>query len=134
MDGIWKTLGIFGVLWVSIRLTTDISYDARDDKRDEQDETLVFTRIAGICNPDQVRLTGDQLQKDIRSWLSPPDPSKNHNIARGAHHSGTAEWFTQGDIFEKWMASDSLLWVHGKRMHIRPHTLILLMDAGHRIM
>jgi len=54
------------------------------------------------------------LQKDIRSWLSPPDPSKNHNIARRAQHDGTAEWFTQGSTFEEWKATGSLLWIHGK--------------------
>ena len=30
---------------------------------------------------------------DIRGWLSPPDPSTNHNIACSTRHQGTAEWF-----------------------------------------
>ena len=55
------------------------------------------------------------MQKDIRSWLSPPDPSKNHNIARKSHHSGTAEWFTRGIALERWITTGSLLWIHGKR-------------------
>src|SRR5712671_5675271 len=77
-------------------------------------------------------LKGDQLQKDIRSWLSPPDPSRNQNIARGAHHNGTAEWFTQGDIFERWKASGSLLWVHGKRTNFchDPHLLLIVPATG----
>ncbi|KAH9964674.1 hypothetical protein BGW80DRAFT_1447974 [Lactifluus volemus] len=75
------------------------SYDARDDNRDKQDETSV------PCN---------QLQRDIRIWLSPPDPSTNHNIARTAHHDGTAAWFIQGDTFQKWKIRGSLLWIHGK--------------------
>jgi len=58
---------------------------------------------------------GDQLQKDIRSWLSPPDPSKNYNIARAARHDGTSAWFTQGSTFEEWNRTGSLMWVHGKR-------------------
>jgi hypothetical protein len=40
----------------------------------------------------------------------------NHNIARKAHHKGTADWFFQGGIFKKWRSSPSLLWIHGKRM------------------
>jgi hypothetical protein len=52
----------------------------------------------------------------MRSWLSPPDPSKNHNIAHEAKHDGTAEWFIQGSTFEKWYTTGSLLWIHGKRM------------------
>ncbi|KAI0294644.1 hypothetical protein B0F90DRAFT_1639699 [Multifurca ochricompacta] len=59
-------------------------------------------------------LTGNQLRQDLRRWLSPPDPSINHNIARGAHHTGTASWFFQGSIFNNWKSSGSLLWVHGK--------------------
>ena len=62
-------------------------------------------------------LAGDKLQRDVRNWLSPPDPWKNHNIARGLQHCGTAEWFVQGNTFSAWKASDpsSLLWFHGKR-------------------
>jgi hypothetical protein len=49
----------------------------------------------------------------------PPDPSTNHNIARNAHHRGTATWFFKGRTYEKWKSelngSDSLLWIHGKR-------------------
>jgi hypothetical protein len=63
-----------------------------------------------------VGLTGSQLRQDIRRWLSPPDPSTNHNIARSAHHEGTATWFFQGDIFKEWKSTPSLLWIHGKRM------------------
>ncbi|KAI0292992.1 hypothetical protein B0F90DRAFT_1822487 [Multifurca ochricompacta] len=52
--------------------------------------------------------------EDFRSWLSPPDPSKNHNIARKSHHDGTASWFIHGNTFPEWRATGSLLWVHGK--------------------
>jgi len=60
---------------------------------------------------------GDKLQRDIRKWLSPPDPWKNHNIARESRHNGTAAWFTQGKVFAEWKASSpgSVLWIHGKR-------------------
>ena len=61
-------------------------------------------------------LAGNQLRQDLRRWLSPPDPSTNHNIACSAHHKGTATWFFQGGIFGEWKTTYSLLWVHGKRM------------------
>jgi archaellum component FlaC len=61
------------------------------------------------------QLTGDQIRKDLRNWLSPPDPSVNYNIASDAHHEGTAIWFMESDAFNNWKASDSLLWIHGKR-------------------
>ena len=60
-------------------------------------------------------ITGNQVRRDLRKWLSPPDPSTNHNIACGAHHKGTATWFFQGSIYEEWKSTPSLIWIHGKR-------------------
>ncbi|KAH9988803.1 hypothetical protein BJV74DRAFT_988000, partial [Russula compacta] len=65
---------------------------------------------------DQVKQS--QLRQDLRRWLSPPDPSTNHNIACGAHHEGTATWFFEGSIFNQWKSTGSLLWIYGKRSSI----------------
>ncbi|KAI0285162.1 hypothetical protein BC826DRAFT_1189750 [Russula brevipes] len=56
----------------------------------------------------------NQLRDRLLQWLSPPDPSTNHNIARKASHSGTAQWFFRGGIFNQWKSNGSFLWVHGK--------------------
>src|ERR1700677_2138383 len=61
------------------------------------------------------RLPGNQLQKDARGWISPPDPSKNHVIARRIHSGESAVWFTQGLTFKEWDLTGGLLWIHGKR-------------------
>jgi hypothetical protein len=61
------------------------------------------------------RSPGNQLQKDARGWISPPDPSKNHVIARRIHSGESAEWFTQGRTFNNWDKMGGLLWIHGKR-------------------
>jgi hypothetical protein len=60
-------------------------------------------------------ITGNQLREKLQTWLSPPDPSTNQNIARKLLYKGTATWFLQGSIFEEWKSSPSLLWIHGKR-------------------
>ena len=60
-------------------------------------------------------LIGNHSREQLQTWLSPPDPSTNQNIARKVHHKGTATWFFQGGIFQEWKSSPSLLWVHGKR-------------------
>jgi hypothetical protein len=57
----------------------------------------------------------DQLQERIQRWLSPPDPSINHNTACEAHHNGTAAWFLEGVIYNEWKMTGTLLWTHGKR-------------------
>ncbi|KAH8983512.1 hypothetical protein EDB92DRAFT_1567142 [Lactarius akahatsu] len=60
------------------------------------------------------KMKRNQLQKDARSWISPPDPSKNHIIARRIHSGESAVWFTRGPIFDKWNLMGGLLWIHGK--------------------
>ena len=61
-------------------------------------------------------LSGNQLREGIHKWLSPPDPSTNHNIACGTHHKKAATWFFEGSIFQDWKSTGSLLWIHGKRL------------------
>jgi hypothetical protein len=61
-------------------------------------------------------LTGDDLQKNIQTWLSLPDPWKNHNTACETYHKRTATWFIEGDAFTEWKSSGSLLWIRGNRM------------------
>ena len=62
-------------------------------------------------------LTGNELRKDLRKWIVPPDPSVNYNTASGVHHEGTAAWCTKGNTLADWKTSGSLLWIHGKRMY-----------------
>jgi hypothetical protein len=61
---------------------------------------------------------GNQLQKDARGWISPPDPSENHVIARIIHSGESAVWFTQGRTFKEWDLTGGLLWIHGKREYL----------------
>jgi hypothetical protein len=65
------------------------------------------------------RIIGDKLQQDVRQWLSPPDPWKNHSDAHESRHSGTGTWLIQGDSYAEWKSSGpcSLLWINGKRQY-----------------
>jgi hypothetical protein len=58
----------------------------------------------------------NQVQEKILKWLSPPNPSTNHNKARGVHEKVPPRWFLEGSIYREWKEKGSLLWVHGKRM------------------
>ena len=73
-------------------------------------------------------LAGKQLIQLLRSWLSPADPSTNHNIARKAHHNGTAAWLFRGQLIIEWKSTGSLLWIHGKR------AFLLLFISGERLL
>ena len=68
-----------------------------------------------IILENQLQESIHQLWESIHKWLSPPDPSTNHNIACGTHHKKTATWFFQGNIYQEWKSKGSLLWIHGKR-------------------
>ena len=76
------------------RLVTQQTATAVDQVKRSSSLNHIDTRYAGSSVP-----TGDQLRRDLRSWISPPDPSTNHNIACRAHHKGTATWFFQGSIY-----------------------------------
>src|SRR5258707_13810795 len=60
-------------------------------------------------------ISGNQLRESIHKWLSPPNPSTNHNIACDTHHKRTATWFFEGSLYQEWKSKGLLLWIHGKR-------------------
>ncbi|KAF8492409.1 hypothetical protein F5888DRAFT_1909189 [Russula emetica] len=102
----------------------DVRDDVQDVRGDVQDVGNrvqdVDDRVQGIDS--NVRGVDDkldqanrnQLRDSLLRWLSPPNPSTNHNIACKAHHNGTTQWFFQGTIFNQWKSTGSFLWVHGK--------------------
>ena len=70
------------------------------------------------------------MQEDLKPWLSPPDPSINHNTAYKTQHGGTATWFIQGNTFQDWKMNGSLLWVRGNRTLLSLFLpLYLLIDS-----
>ena len=102
-------------MWIDVKEANQVIHRsaniADEERRSYSDLTAIYFGVLFI-------LTGSQLREKAQQWLSPPDPSTNHNIARKAHHKGTTSWFFQGSIFEEWKSSPSLLWVHGKRIFL----------------
>ena len=74
-------------------------------------------------------LTGNELRKDLRKWIAPPDPSVNLKAASSAHREGTTAWCTKGKILADWKASGSLLWIHGKRTYFITACAILTLTT-----
>jgi hypothetical protein len=77
--------------------------------------------------------TGDKLQQDVRNWLSPPDPWKNHNLARGSRHGGTGTWWIEGDAYAEWRSPSAgpLLWIHAKRPYFTLYTFFPEINDCH---
>ena len=85
-----------------------------DDRVDQVIRSSSLDLISAACSALRI-ISEIQLRENIHRWLSPPDPSINHNIACDTHHKKTATWFFQGNIYRTWKSKGSLLWVHGKR-------------------
>ena len=118
----------FEGIWVSVPRGTDLavaelgcSRSSRSVKRYEQDETFVVFSRPSVAETEGI-FVGDQLQRDVQHWLSPPDPSTNYNFVRKARHDGTAAWFFESRALTEWKARGSFLWIHGKRMYFERPT------------
>ena len=85
--------------------------------------------ISLLCFQSSIALSGKMSRQDLRNWLSPPDPSTNHNTAHSAQHEGTATWFFDGGIYKEWKSNPSLLWIHGKRMSLSPSAILHPIDS-----
>ena len=96
-------------IWLDVKEANERSTNIADEVKRPYSDLIVVDSLGLFI------LTESQLREKLQKWLSPPNPSTNHNIARKAHHKGTASWFFQGSIFEQWKLSPSLLWIHGKR-------------------
>jgi hypothetical protein len=84
-----------------------------DDQLDQVDRSLSLQLCSTSLSSDF--FTGNHLRDRFLRWLSPSDPSTNHNITCSFHHNGTAQWFLRGSVYNQWKSSGSFLWVRGKR-------------------
>ncbi|KAH9957806.1 hypothetical protein BC827DRAFT_1385427, partial [Russula dissimulans] len=105
-------------------MTLEVVYDLLKNMKMIMDDTLASVLMDDVRRTlvdmqkvasDMNKFRRDKLQGEVRRWLSPPDPSINHNMARNAHHNGSAEWFIHGNTFSQWKTgTGSLIWVYGK--------------------
>ena len=85
--------------------------------KSQREPLTIITSSSG--NTDYV--VGEELLKNAREWIHPPDPWENHDAARESHHRGTSTWFVQGNAYMEWKSSrdspgsHSHLWIHAKR-------------------
>ncbi|KAH9969705.1 hypothetical protein BC827DRAFT_25282 [Russula dissimulans] len=85
-----------------------------DDGRETKQVTQQNTNNTCVIMKRIDEAKREELRQDIQKWLSPPDPSINHNIACGIQHQVTASWFFDSGIYKEWKLDPSLLWVRGK--------------------
>lgn len=107
-DGAYCLMGIF-----------DISMATRYGEGKEKAFERLNNKIkkANIATEHQ-RLGGDedaaQKRDGILRWLSPPDPSTNHQKALKLRQADTGLWFLGNERYSEWKASPcSFIWLHG---------------------
>ncbi|KAH9178440.1 hypothetical protein EDB89DRAFT_2089725, partial [Lactarius sanguifluus] len=93
-----------------LKSTNELKYDAKKAKEAMQD----IAKNVDDMKDTLSEIRWDQIEQDVRRWLSPPDPSVNYNTAREAYQEGTASWIFEGSVFKEWELVGSLLWIHGK--------------------
>ena len=60
--------------------------------------------------------SGDAVEKKkaILRWLSPPDPSTNHQKGLKLRQADTGLWFLESEQYAEWKASpSSFIWLYG---------------------
>ncbi|KAK4553330.1 hypothetical protein LTR86_009630 [Recurvomyces mirabilis] len=74
----------------------------------------VATQVSSLQVDVQAWQDRDNFQKLV-NWLSPPDPSLNHNAARNKHEQDTGRWLLECSEYKQWKTSQAkLLWLYGK--------------------
>ncbi|KAK6543588.1 hypothetical protein TWF694_000331 [Orbilia ellipsospora] len=70
---------------------------------------------AGVqATSDKVsHLESERRREKIQKWLSPTDPSTNHNEALQKCHKGSGSWFLKETKFNEWKKHGSFLWLNG---------------------
>ena len=104
-------------IFIQTRQIFNLSYSDGKETKQVMDQVKRSSSLNLICTGyvSLHTVPENQLRENIHQWLSPPDPSTNHNIACDTHNKKTASWFFQGSIFREWKSTGSLLWIHGKR-------------------
>jgi len=74
-----QTLGVVHGLVGNIRVVMEDGKVSTDSIRHD------LVALHNMLN-EMNKLKRDQLQRDVQHWLSPPDPSKNHDFIWKAHH------------------------------------------------
>jgi Cdc6-like AAA superfamily ATPase len=73
-----------------------------------------ISSVTTKLNATAVTIEADVKLQRIHSWLSPSDPSTNHNKALNQRHEGTGQWFVKGEAFTSFKEGKvPFLWLNG---------------------
>jgi hypothetical protein len=131
IDGIQPALSAF-VLYSMVFILTNVLVTMHQIVRGVNKLQRLLFSLCSYLGSSNV-LLGEQLLRNFRQWLSPPNPSINHSSARRAIHSGTTKWFIEDVRYKEWKATGPLIWVHGKCISSLPSTPLPLLTIIPRL-
>lgn len=111
------------IFWLDAKETKAIVKSIVDkmDARDCSCPLYLFVTPCGCSHT----VIGEKVLQKLHRWLSPPDPSMNYTTGLRNLHEKTATWFLQGDVFNEWHSTGSLLWIYGKRTFVQTRRLLV---------
>ncbi|KAH9960939.1 hypothetical protein BC827DRAFT_1206419 [Russula dissimulans] len=74
----------------NVAVIKDFTHDVRDNVRVVEDVTRRVDGNVKSTKDAMDELKRNQSREKLQSWLCPPNPSINHNIACDTRHDGTA--------------------------------------------
>ncbi|KAN0136267.1 hypothetical protein V8E53_005872 [Lactarius tabidus] len=101
------------LLTVLAQVFTDTRVLKDDAKEIKVNAKKINSDVKEIINKMDTRERKNFL-RDLKAWLSPSEPSTNYKLGIHAYHKGTTTWFLEGNVFQEWDSTGSLLWIHGK--------------------
>ncbi|KAH8992263.1 hypothetical protein EDB86DRAFT_3244414, partial [Lactarius hatsudake] len=72
----------------------------RLDKLTQEEARMAAAQLLKIAHNVEnkiIQVIDDRQRQELRRWVSPPDPSTNHNITCDTSHKQTATWFFEGN-------------------------------------
>lgn len=86
----------------------------RTDSYIVENEVIKVSSLVNDMNVATSSLVAGARLNEMRKWLSPQDPSSNHNNAVSLCHGGTGQWLIQGKTFVRFKDGEiPFLWLNG---------------------
>ena len=117
-DNVKATKALTEVVGNNVKVIQGVARSVDHNVKATKLGTYRFLSVFIRTDPSQSSPKTVTEQLNLRTWLSAPEPSINHNTACKTQHAGTATWFIQSNTFRDWKKNGSLLWVHGNRTHL----------------
>ncbi|KAJ7691815.1 hypothetical protein B0H17DRAFT_555825 [Mycena rosella] len=98
----------------SVAETQKATAEILDELKDLKSSGRVDRGAISSIESKVAKLLNLQVDHNIKTWLSAPDPFTSHSSVVKTRHTGTGLWFLESDAFANWKTtSNSVFWIYG---------------------